>query len=69
MDNNVPFQVMHLIDQMLNKSDNVYVRANYRQRLDSIRKAIDSGIKKYDNEMLMASSTVKNHSNVKRVKC
>jgi hypothetical protein len=67
MDKDIPFQVMHLIDQMLNKQDNVHVRANYRQRLDSIRKTIDQSIKKYDNEMLMASSVVKGRSNVKRV--
>lgn len=66
MDNDIPFQVTHLISQMLNKEDNVHVRANYRQRLDSIRKAIDTGIKKYDNEMLMASSIVKGRSGVKR---
>lgn len=66
MENDVPFQVANLIEQMLNKSDNVHVRANYRQRLDSIRRAIDQGIKKYDNEMLMSSSIVKNRSNVKR---
>lgn len=66
MDQDIPFQVVHLIEQMLNKSDNVHVRANYRQRLDSIRKAIDQGIKKYDNEMLLTSSVVKGKSGLKR---
>lgn len=66
MDKDIPFQVVHLIEQMLNKSDNVHVRANYRQRLDSIRKAIDHGIKKYDNEMLLSSATAKGRSNAKR---
>lgn len=66
MDKDVPFQVINLIEQMLNKHDNVHVRANYRQRLDSIRKAIDAGIKKYDHEMMLASSTVKNHKPAKR---
>lgn len=66
MDKDIPFQVVHLIEQMLNKSDNVHVRANYRQRLDSIRKVIDQGIKKYDNEMLLSSTTAKGKSNAKR---
>lgn len=66
MDNDVPFQITHLIDQMLNKSDNVHVRANFRQRLDVIRRTIDQNIKKYDNEMLMSSSTLKNRGNLKR---
>lgn len=56
---NVPFQVQHLIDSMLNTRDNVYLRGNYRARLDYIREQINTSIKKYDNEVLMASASKK----------
>lgn len=48
---NVPFQVQHLLDSLLNKKDNVYVRQNFRMRLESIRSEIDTAIKTYDNEV------------------
>jgi hypothetical protein len=56
---NVPFQVQTLIDSMLNSKDNVHLRGNYRFRLDSIRAAIESAIKKYDNEAFLSNSTKK----------
>jgi hypothetical protein len=66
MENDLPFQVSHLIDQLLNKSDNIHVRANFRNRLDSIRREIDKSIKKYDNEMLTASSIVRRRPGTNR---
>lgn len=51
---NVPFQVQNIIDGMLNKKDNVYVRGNYRSRLDIIRTEIDKAIRVYDNEKYAA---------------
>lgn len=51
---NVPFQLQQIIDGMLNNKDNVYVRGNYRNRLDSIRSEIEKAIRKYDNELHMA---------------
>lgn len=51
---NVPFQLQQIIDGMLNAKDNVYVRGNYRNRLDSIRSEIDNAIRKYDNELYLA---------------
>lgn len=51
---NVPFQVQQIIDGMLNTKDNVYIRANYRNRLDTLRSEIDKAIRKYDNELYLA---------------
>lgn len=50
----IPFQVQHLIDSMLNPKDNVYVRGNYRNRLDTIQTTINAAIKKYDSEVYVA---------------
>ena len=50
MNNEVPFQVEHIINSMLNKRENVHIRGNYRQRLVNIREAIDKAVKMYDNE-------------------
>lgn len=52
--NNVPFQVQQIIESMLNNKDNVYIRGNYRSRLDIIRSEIEKAIKKYDHEVYMA---------------
>lgn len=46
----VPFQVQNLIDQMLNKKEDIYIRGNFRSRLDQIRTALNESIKKYDAE-------------------
>ena len=54
--NEVPFQIEHLINSLLNKNENVYIRQNYRQRLDTIREAIDKSIKKFDNELHMSNT-------------
>lgn len=51
----LPFQVQHLIDQMLNKKDDVYVRGNFRSRLDQIRMVLNEAIKKYDNELMLSN--------------
>ena len=56
---NVPFQVQHLIDSMLNTRDNVYLRGNFRGRLDYIREQIDAAIRKYDNEVALTGATEK----------
>jgi hypothetical protein len=50
---NVPFQVQNLLDSLLNKKDNVYVRQNFRMRLDAIRREIDTAIRQFDNEIAM----------------
>lgn len=55
---NVPHQVQQLIESMLNTKENVHLRGNYRFRLNEIRAAIDAGIRKYDNEVVL-SDTVK----------
>lgn len=56
MKDNIPFQVEQLIESLLNKSDNVYIRQNYRQRLVNIQEALDKALKKYDNELYIANT-------------
>lgn len=56
MNNEVPFQIEHLINSLLNKSENIYIRQNYRVRLESIKEAIDKSLKKYDNELYIANT-------------
>jgi hypothetical protein len=51
----LPFQVQSLIDQMLNKNDNLYIRGNFRSRLGQITKSVDQAIKKYDNELMVTN--------------
>ena len=48
---NVPHQVQSLIDSMLNKKDNVFVRGNYRTRLSDIQRAVEQAITTYDKEV------------------
>lgn len=59
MSNEVPFQVEHLINSLLNKGENVHLRQNYRNRLVSIKDAIDKSLKKYDNELYMSNTRKK----------
>ena len=47
----VPFQVQTLIASLKNRQERVHIRGNYRQRLEGIRRAIDSAIFEYDTEM------------------
>lgn len=54
---NVPYQIQQLIDSMLNSKENVYLRGNYRYRLNEIRTAIDIGIRKYDNEVMTSDAS------------
>lgn len=55
--NSVPYQLQQIIDSMLNKKDNVYIRSNYRMRLNAIRSVLDKAIEKYDNELIMADAS------------
>ena len=57
---NVPFQVQNLIDSMLNNKDNVYLRGNFRGRLEYIREQIDLAIKKYDREVMLKDAEKSN---------
>lgn len=56
MNNEVPFQIEHLINSLLNKKENIYIRQNYRHRLVTIQEALDKAIKKYDNELLLSNT-------------
>ena len=47
----VPFQVQNLIASLKDKKERVHIRGNYRTRLASIQRAIESAIVEYDNEM------------------
>lgn len=58
MNNEVPFQIEHLVKSLLNKEESVHLRQNYRQRLETIRDTIDKSLKKFDNE-LYATNTRK----------
>lgn len=55
---NVPYQVQTVIDSLLGTED-IYVRGNYRQRLDQIRSAINESIGKYDKEVSLHISVPK----------
>jgi hypothetical protein len=57
--NNVPYQVQQIIEGLLNTRDNVYVRGNYRMRLDEIKLVIEQAIKKYDNELILSEGLKK----------
>lgn len=56
MNKNIPFQVEQLIQAMLNPKDSVYLRGNYRARLDLIADEINKAIVKYDREIFMADA-------------
>ena len=56
MNNEVPFQIEHLINSLLNKNENVHIRGNYRQRLETIKEAIDKALCLYDNEAYISKS-------------
>ena len=59
MNNEVPFQIEHLITNLLNQKENVYIRQNYRQRLETIRETIEKSVKKFDNELYVANTRKK----------
>ncbi len=50
---NIPFQVENLINSLLNKNENIYIRGNYRPRLQEIKDAIEKSLDKYDREVQM----------------
>lgn len=53
----VPHQVAQLIDSMLSKDDNLYLRGNYRARLDIIQEEINKAIRKYDYELQLSDAS------------
>jgi Fic family protein len=53
---NIPFQIQNLLDSMLNPKENIYVRGNYRNRLDIIRTEISKAISKYDQDVIVADT-------------
>jgi len=58
----LPFQVENLINQMLDKKENVHIRSNYRLRLELIRDVINKSLKKFDDEMFMGAPMKKKKS-------
>lgn len=56
MNNEIPFQIEHLINSLLNKKENIYIRQNYRNRLETIKESIDKSLKKYDNELYISNT-------------
>jgi metal-responsive CopG/Arc/MetJ family transcriptional regulator len=59
MNNEVPFQIEHLINNLLNQKESVHIRQNYRQRLETIRDAIEKSVRKFDNELYMSNTRKK----------
>lgn len=59
MKQDIPFQVEHIINNLLDKKESVHLRQNYRQRLVSIQESVDKAIRMYDNELLMTNSRKK----------
>ena len=59
MSNEVPFQVEHIINSLLNQKENDHLRQNYRNRLVTIKEAIDKSLKKYDNELYISNTRKK----------
>jgi hypothetical protein len=55
MKQDIPFQIEHIINSLLNKKENVHIRGNYRQRLVNIQEALDKAIRLYDNELYAAN--------------
>lgn len=47
----VPFQVVAIINNLLNNKEDIYIRGNYKRRLISIQNAINTAIKKYDDDL------------------
>ena len=62
----VPFQVQMVIDSLKNKNERPTIRGNYRMRLEGIRKAIDTAINEYDNEMGAVNTFGRRKSNGSR---
>lgn len=52
----IPFQIEHLINSLLNQGENVHIRGNYRQRLVNIQEALDKAIRLYDNELYISNT-------------
>jgi hypothetical protein len=59
MNNEVPFQIEHLINNLLNQKESVHIRQNYRQRLETIRDVIEKSVRKFDNELYMSNTRKK----------
>jgi hypothetical protein len=59
MNNEVPFQIEHLINNLLNQKESVHIRQNYRQRLETIRDTIEKSVRKFDNELYVANTKKK----------
>lgn len=53
----VPHQVAQLIESMLSPNDSVYLRGNYRARLDIIQEEINKAIRKYDYELQLSDAS------------
>lgn len=65
----MPHQLQAIIDSMLDPSDNVHIRGNYKFRLETIKKEIDEAIRKYDRELMFkGGSTSSSNNNRKKEK-
>lgn len=55
----VPFQLQQIIDNMLNTKDNVYLRVNYKNRLEVIKTELEKALSKFNKELNAADNSLK----------
>lgn len=55
----VPYQLQQIIDNLLNTKDNVYLRVNFKNRLDVIKTEIEKALIKFDKELKAADNSLK----------
>lgn len=62
---NIPYQIQSIVDSMLDTKESVYIRNNFRARLDLIKAEIEKAIVKFDAE-INKEDEKKNHRKKKR---
>ena len=63
---NLPVQIESMIKSLLNKQENIYIRANYRSRLVDIKTSVDEALRKFDTEYDTTFTDSRGVNNVKR---
>lgn len=53
----IPFQILNLINNMNDKNEPDHIRFNYMMRLDSIQHTINQAIEKYKSDRAFFSNT------------
>lgn len=55
----LPHQIQTLIESLLDKRESVYIRANYRNRVVAIQRAVNEALEKFDSEYVKQSEHVR----------